>query len=89
VLEAPGHAQTEAVIRDISRGGIALAVSWPGASGSKVMVALPGTATPIRARVVRSGNGRTALAFRQEPAALANVDRALAAIGGEPVPRAA
>jgi methyl-accepting chemotaxis protein len=89
VLESPGHARTEAVIRDISRGGMVLAVSWPGGVGSEVTVALPGTTAPVPARVVRSDDAHTALAFRQEPAALANVDRALAVIGGELVPLAA
>lgn len=81
VLEAPGQARTEAVIQNISRGGIALAVNWPGAPGSEVMVALPGTTAPVPARVVRSGHGNAALAFRQDEATLANVDQALAAIG--------
>ncbi|MGA3399270.1 MAG: methyl-accepting chemotaxis protein [Acetobacteraceae bacterium] len=89
VLEAPGQARTAAVIQDISRGGIALMVSWAGASGSEVMVLLPGTTEPVPARVVRSGDGRAALAFRQEPTALAKVDTALATIGGDPVSRAA
>ena len=88
-LEAPGHTRTEAVIQDISRGGMALAVSWPGGAGSEVTVALPGATGAVQARVVRSGDGHTAIAFRQEPAALANVDRALAAIAGEAVPLAA
>ncbi len=89
VLEAPGQARTEAAIQDISRGGISLVGSWPGGSGSEVMVALPGTTTAVQARVVRSGGGQIALAFRQEPASLAHVDKALAAIGGEPTVRAA
>ncbi len=83
MLEASGQARTEALIMDISRGGVALAVSWPGGSGSEVMVGLPGTEAPVPARVVRSGNGHAALSFRQEPTALARVDAALAAIGGE------
>jgi methyl-accepting chemotaxis protein len=89
VLEAPGQARIEAAIEDISRGGIALAVSWPGASGSEVMVALPGTTAPVPARVVRSGGGHVALSFRQDQTALAGIDNALAAIGGEPVRQAA
>jgi hypothetical protein len=89
VLEAPGQARIEATIEDISRGGVALAVSWPGASGSEVMVALPGTTALIQARVLRSEGGHLALSFRQGQAALADVDKALAMIGGEPIRQAA
>jgi methyl-accepting chemotaxis protein len=89
VLEAPGQARIEATIEDISRGGVALAVSWPGAAGSEVMVALPGTTALIQARVLRSEGGHLALSFRQGQAALADVDKALAMIGGEPIRQAA
>jgi methyl-accepting chemotaxis protein len=89
MLEAAGRARTEAMIMDISRGGVALAVSWPGESGSEVMVGLPGIDAPVPARVVRSANGHAALSFRQEPTALARVDAALAAIGGGTVRQAA
>jgi methyl-accepting chemotaxis protein len=89
MLEAPGHARIEATIEDISRGGVALAVSWPGEPGSEVMVALPGTTALIQGRVVRSEGGHVALSFRQGQAALADVDRALATIGGEPTRQAA
>jgi methyl-accepting chemotaxis protein len=89
VLEAPGHARTDAMIQDISRGGIALLVSWSGATGSEVMVSLPGTAVPVPARIVRSGNGIAALAFRQETAVLASLDKALAKIAGNAVAQAA
>ena len=89
VLEAPGQGRIEATIEDISRGGVALAVSWPGEPGSEVMVALPGTTALIQGRVVRSEGGHVALSFRQGQAALADVDRALATIGGEPTRQAA
>ena len=89
MLEAPGQPPAEAVIQDVSRGGIALAVAWQGAPGSEVIVPLPGAAVPVPARVVRSDDGHAALAFRQQPAALANVDKALAAIGGEQTRQAA
>jgi methyl-accepting chemotaxis protein len=89
MLEAPGQARIEATIEDISRGGVALAVSWPGEPGSEVMVALPGTTALIQGRVVRSEGGHVALSFRQGQAALADVDRALATIGGEPTRQAA
>ena len=89
MLEAPDQARIEATIEDISRGGVALAVSWPGEPGSEVMVALPGTTALIQGRVVRSEGGHVALSFRQGQAALADVDRALATIGGEPTRQAA
>ena len=89
VLQAPGQARIEATIEDISRGGIALTASWQGAPGSEVMLALPGTTALVQARVVRSEGGHVALSFRQGQAALADVDRALATIGGEPTRQAA
>ncbi len=89
MLEAPGQARIEAMIEDISRGGVALVVSWPGEPGSEVMVALPGTTALVQARVVRSEGGHVALSFRQGQAALADVDRALATIGGEAIRQAA
>jgi methyl-accepting chemotaxis protein len=89
VLNAPGQPRAEAPIHDISRGGIALVGDWPGAPGSMVTVELPGTATPVPARMVRNSHGRAALAFRQDQEVLAAVDNALTVIGGGPMSQAA
>ncbi len=81
VLLVPGGGRSDAVIQDISRGGAALLTSWTGAPGSDVTVELPGAKAAVLARVVRGGKGSVALAFRQDPGALANLDQALAVFG--------
>jgi hypothetical protein len=70
-----------AAIADISRGGISLRgvlSDWPG--GAAVRITLPGSATPVAARLVRHIEGGAAFAFRQDPESLALIDRALDAI---------
>jgi methyl-accepting chemotaxis protein len=81
VLVVPSGARNDAVIQDISRGGAALLTSWSAAPGTDVTVELPGAKAPVMARVVRGGEGSVAVAFRQDPGALANLDQALAVIG--------
>jgi methyl-accepting chemotaxis protein len=83
VLQAPGRDRADATIRDISRGGAALAANWPADPGSDVQVELPGISAPVAARVIRGGNSVIAIAFHQDQASLASLDRALAVIGRE------
>ncbi len=83
ILQAPGRDRADATIRDISRGGAALAANWPADPGSDVQVELPGISAPVAARVVRGGNSVIAIAFHQDQASLASLDRALAVIGRE------
>jgi methyl-accepting chemotaxis protein len=64
-------------IDDISRGGIALHTEWSAAAGTEVEVTLPGTATPVVARIVGTRNGVLALTFKQDEAALRHIDDAL------------
>ncbi|CAH2602612.1 HAMP domain-containing protein [Rhodovastum atsumiense] len=80
-LSAEGRTASAPVF-DLSRGGVALHCDWQFPAGTNVTVSFPGAGGPIGARVVR-GDGRTlALVFRQDPEALARIDRMLAQIGG-------
>jgi methyl-accepting chemotaxis protein len=71
-----GSEEMTAVIRDISRGGIALLTSADAASGTDVQVRLAGGAT-VAGRVVRFAAGVLSVAFRQDSATIGVVDRAL------------
>lgn len=83
VLLAPGRDRADATISDISRGGAALKASLAAEPGSDVEVELPGANAPVAARIVRSANSVVAIAFHQDQASLALLDRDLAVIGRE------
>ncbi|WP_270935835.1 methyl-accepting chemotaxis protein [Falsiroseomonas oryzae] len=69
-------------IADMGRGGISLRGALAGWTiGTPVRIALPGTVDQIPARLVRHTEDGAAFAFRQDPAALALIDQALATIG--------
>ena len=74
-------------IVDISRGGVALKINVQVDVGAEVGCVLPGVQQGVTARVVRNDGDLLMLAFRQDPATLANLDRALA--GFAPVQAAA
>ena len=76
-------------IQDISRGGLGLSCEWNGEAGLEVSVLLPGIDAAVTARVVRAGGGQIGLAFRQDAATLALVDRALRDISGQAMRSAA
>jgi methyl-accepting chemotaxis protein len=79
-LTGPGGTRP-AEIANISRGGLALAgqlSDWPAGTG--VTILLPGTGEPVSARLVRHEGVQAAFAFRQDPASLALIDRALEAV---------
>jgi methyl-accepting chemotaxis protein len=78
-LHAQGLADIQASVRDISRGGVALVCDCTASSGAEVNVGLP-TAGRVPGRVVRSENGVVVIAFRQNDATIALVDRVLATI---------
>ncbi|CAH2602816.1 HAMP domain-containing protein [Rhodovastum atsumiense] len=86
-VTAAGHAAAPFTIQDISRGGVAVNCTWTLPPGAEATVELPGLGRPVGCRVVRSGSGGLALVFRQDPATLELVDRALA--GFTPARRAA
>ncbi len=77
MLQSHGHPERQSAIVDISGGGVSVRCDWQCEAGAEVQVVLPGVAEPVGARVVRSGNGSLALAFREDPAMLRQVDRAL------------
>ena len=73
---------TQAVLRDMSRGGALLECNWSLPAGSPVELDLPATTASVKARVVRAGNDGFAVVFTSDPVAVAHIDRALEAIGG-------
>jgi hypothetical protein len=78
-LTIRGSSQIQAEVKDISRGGVALIANTTAASGAEAQVGLPAGAT-VPGRIVRCENGLVSLAFRQDVASLAALDRALEAI---------
>ncbi len=83
----PAAAQIRAEIVDISRGGVALKAHLKIDVGTEVSCVLPGLNRPVTARVVRTAGDLLMLAFRQDPATLADLDRVL--VGFAPVRTAA
>ena len=78
-LNLQGHSEAQTVVKDISRGGIALACSTTAPPGTNAEVVLPGGGK-AEGRIVRSENGLLTLAFRQDPATLGLLDRVIDAI---------
>ncbi|MFC0386609.1 methyl-accepting chemotaxis protein [Muricoccus vinaceus] len=74
------HGTGSAALRDISLGGATLACEWPCDIGAEVLLRLPGEGDMASARIVDSRDGTLAVAFRQEPANLARVTRAVETI---------
>jgi methyl-accepting chemotaxis protein len=77
MLQAPGRAPVRAVVKDISRGGIAL-LSGPVPTGIQIEVELPGTDVSVPGEVLRCEDGVVAIQFRSEPSVTARVDCVLA-----------
>jgi len=73
------HTGETAVIRNISRGGVALETGWSPAPGEPVGIAVTDQCT-VTGRVTWSRDGILALAFNQDAANLANADQALSLI---------
>ena len=65
---------------DVSLGGVSIACEWPCDVGNEVLVGLPAGEDFVSARIVESRGGVLAVTFRQDPASLAIVGRALNAI---------
>jgi len=74
-----GHTEIQAVVKDISRGGVALLSNNTAPAGTQVQVSLPAGAT-VAGRIVRATNGLVTISFRQEGSNLALLDRAVDAI---------
>jgi methyl-accepting chemotaxis protein len=75
-----GAPALDAVVKDISRSGVAFHCNGESLAGSMVTATIAGVDHPIRGRVVRCGQGMVAVTFLQEPANLAAIDRAVEAI---------
>jgi methyl-accepting chemotaxis protein len=78
-LSLPGFSEVQAVVKDISRGGVALVCDRAAPAGTEAKVGLPAGAN-VSGRVVRSEDNLLTVAFRQDPGTLALLDRALEAI---------
>lgn len=83
-----GSSEVQAAIKDISRGGAALASDAAFPPGTEARIGLPAGAS-VLGRIVRCGNGLLVVAFRQDDATLAELDRALGAIIARTHPAAA
>jgi methyl-accepting chemotaxis protein len=78
----PGAAAVKAVIRDISRTGIALRHAGSIAVGRDLEVDLPDAGGPVTGRVIRAADGLVVITFSETPSMLARLDRALANLSG-------
>ena len=87
-LRIPGYPAVQAAIRDIARGGIALRHTCNLDVGTDVEIGLPGGSS-TKGRVVRAESDLISLAFRQDQASLAQIDRAMEIIGQGPELQAA
>jgi methyl-accepting chemotaxis protein len=77
-----GRTSTTAVVKDMSRTGIALLVSIDFGLGEEVEVELPTSDGPVRGIVAREDHGVVGIEFRADPTSLARIDRALSSLSG-------
>jgi methyl-accepting chemotaxis protein len=78
LLKPRGGAQSTGQLADISRGGASFVCGLVLAPGSEIDVELPAANGAVAARVARVGANVLAVAFRQDPTTLAQIDRVLA-----------
>ena len=79
-MKVQGRPAARAELRNMSRGGAAMASDWAVSAGTELEVDLPNGGGTVTARVVRSGGGELAVVFSAETQALAKIDRALATL---------
>jgi methyl-accepting chemotaxis protein len=79
-LRIPGREAMRVVVKDLSRNGVGL-LSQTIPLGTQVEIDLPEAGGAVPAQVVRCEDGITALAFREDAASGARIDRALQAMG--------
>ena len=77
VFDSGPHTGGSVPVVNISRGGVALASDWSPPPGAAVAVVLGGGSAAVAGRVIRARDGVVALAFGQDDANLALIDRAL------------
>ncbi|HUB48991.1 MAG TPA: methyl-accepting chemotaxis protein [Acetobacteraceae bacterium] len=82
-LQAKGRPAEHVAVRDISRGGAAMACDWTLPVGTPLEVELPGGEGWVPARTVRSGGGEIGIVFSADPTVLARIDRTLASLTPE------
>jgi methyl-accepting chemotaxis protein len=87
-LTMPGLADIKTIVRDISRGGIALMCGSTVPPGTEVKVGLPAGGS-VSGRIVRSQDGIITVVFRQNETTLVSVDQAVEAIRQKLSPAAA
>jgi methyl-accepting chemotaxis protein len=87
-LRFNGQAPVEAMVEDISRGGMAVQHGSQHPAGTDLSIELQ-KGGAIRARVVRCSGGVICLAFRQDDATLERIDRVLGLMGSKAVRTAA
>jgi methyl-accepting chemotaxis protein len=80
MLQVAGRPAVQATIQDISRGGAALAHDCADHLGTDMEIGLPG-GNSVRGRIIRTEEGVISVAFRQDAATLARIDRALEIMG--------
>jgi methyl-accepting chemotaxis protein len=81
------QATAAAAIKDISRGGVSILLASDAHLGADAEFELPGGGS-VKGRVVRTDEGTTSFAFRQDATTLSQIDRALEIVrqrGGEKV----
>ncbi|MGE0225517.1 MAG: cache domain-containing protein [Acetobacteraceae bacterium] len=76
-VSAAGQPEFDAVVRDMSRGGIAVECRSALPVGTEVRIVLTECEAPVMARVARIDRDLVAFAFRQDDATLAQVDYVL------------
>jgi methyl-accepting chemotaxis protein len=76
-VQTKGRPAARMALRNVARGGAALASDWTLPAGMTLEIELPEAAGTMPARVVRSGNGELAVVFSSEPQALRRIDQYL------------
>jgi methyl-accepting chemotaxis protein len=67
-------------VKDISRGGTAIACNAAVEAGMDVLMTLPDAGGDVAGRIARIANGVLAITFRQDPTTLERIDRVLEAL---------
>lgn len=76
-LRSDAHGVASCRIIDISLGGAALQCEWPCQTGTEIMVRLPGGGAEVPSRAVSIRDKKLGISFRQDPATLGEVGKAI------------
>ncbi len=79
-VRRPGGSGVKAVVKDLSRSGMALRQAGGFAPGQELEIDLEGADGPVPGWATRVEHDVVGIEFRADPAALARIDRALAAL---------